>query len=161
MRKLSEIAEGWWDYTTLDDDILNDAAKLTQNDLLKLSRPGFTIKVFDSLDSFYLAEALEYINTWKKSTSDNPLGICGPIGPTEQLPLVAQIINDLEIDVRNGHFWAMDEWFMEGREVSADNPLSFTRADMELCFNNIDKRFRMPDENFLDRFSVQCQKLVA
>jgi len=54
VRKLSEIAEGWWDYTTLDDDILNDAAKLTQNDLLKLSRPGFTIKVFDSLDSFYL-----------------------------------------------------------------------------------------------------------
>lgn len=147
MRKSSKVAEDWWDYTTLDDEILNDAARLTQNDLLKMSRPGFAIKVFDNLDLFYVSEALEYIDVWKRSTPDNPLGICGPIGPTEQLPLVAKIINDLDIDVKNGHFWAMDEWFMNGKEVSTDNPLSFTRANMNLCFNNIDKSLRMPDEN--------------
>ena len=28
-RKLSTIAPDWWDYTTLDNEIINDAAKLT------------------------------------------------------------------------------------------------------------------------------------
>jgi glucosamine-6-phosphate deaminase len=82
-----------------------------------------------------------------KASADNPAGICGPIGPTEQLPLVARMVNDLELDVRNGHFWGMDEWYVDGKAMSPENPLSFAKADMDLCFSRIDKRFRMPDEN--------------
>jgi len=41
----------------------------------------------------------------------------------------------------------MDEWIIDGKEVDATHPLSFRRADMELCFNHIDKRLRMPDEH--------------
>jgi glucosamine-6-phosphate deaminase len=147
MRGQSLVATGWWDYTTLDREILDSAAKLTADDLLQLSRPGFTVKFYDTLELFYTAEALEYIDSWKQASDSEPVGICGPVGPTEQLPLVAQIINDLEIDVRNGHFWAMDEWYIDGREAPADHPLSFTRTDLELCFNRIDEKFRMPDEN--------------
>ena len=147
MRALSKVAPEWWDYTTLDEQILNDAARLNVDDLLQLSRPGFTVKIYDTLESFYTAEALEYVQAWQRSTDDDPAGICGPIGPTEQLPLVAQIVNDLQIDVRSGHFWAMDEWYMDGKEAGLDHPLSFARADLEMCFNRIDKRLRMPDEN--------------
>ncbi len=103
--------------------------------------------MYDTLESFYLAEALEYVAAWRRARPDAPAGICGPVGPTEQLPLVAQIVNDLEIDVRSGHFWAMDEWYQDGKEVPVTHPLSFTRTDLELCFNRIDRRFRMPDEN--------------
>ena len=28
-RAISKVAPGWWDYTTLDDEILGDAARLT------------------------------------------------------------------------------------------------------------------------------------
>ena len=147
MRTLSKVAPEWWDYTTLDEQILDAAAALSAEDLLQLSRPGFTVKIYDTLESFYTAEALEYIRAWQSATEGEPAGICGPIGPTEQLPLVAQIVNDLEIDVRSGHFWAMDEWYQEGREVPGEHPLSFARADLELCFNRIDKRLRMPEEN--------------
>ena len=86
-RKLSHIAPDWWDYTTLDASLINDAAKLTERDLRQLSRPGFKVVMYDTLEDFYLAEALEYIAAWKQATADNPVGICGPIGPTEQLPL--------------------------------------------------------------------------
>ncbi len=147
MRNLSKVSAEWWDYTTLDEEILNDAARLTVDDMAGLARPGFTIKFYDTLESFYLAEALEYVQCWHKSTADNPAGICGPIGPTEQLPLVAQIVNDLAPDIRNGHFWAMDEWYVNGKEVPVSNPLSFKRADLELCFNRIKEELRMPDEN--------------
>jgi len=147
MRNMSKVSEGWWDYTTLDGEVLDEAARLTADDLEKLQRPGFTIKFYDTLEEFYAAEALEYIQCWKQSTGDNPAGLCGPIGPTEQLPLVARIINDLDIDVREGHFWAMDEWYMDGREVPPSNPLSFARADLELCFNRIRKDLVMPGQN--------------
>jgi glucosamine-6-phosphate deaminase len=146
-RKLSSIAPDWWDYTTLDDDIIKDAAALTPEKLGRLSRPGFKIVFYDTLEEFYLAEALEYIAAWRQSTADNPVGICGPIGPTEQLPLVAQLVNDLDLDVRSGHFWGMDEWFdpATGREVPITHPLSFERCDRELCFSRIGKGRRMPD----------------
>ncbi len=144
-RKLSSIAPDWWDYTTLDEEIISTAARLTPEKMLRLSRPGFKVIFYDTLEEFYLAEALEYIEAWKQSTDDNPVGICGPIGPTEQLPLVARIVNALGLDLRSAHFWGMDEWFHEGREMSPKHPLSFERADRELCFNRIRKELRMPD----------------
>jgi glucosamine-6-phosphate deaminase len=146
-RKLSILAPDWWDYTTLEDNILNDAAKLTPEDMLQLSREGFQVKFYDTLEDFYLAEALEYICSWRQATADNPVGICGPIGPTEQLPLVARLVNDLGIDLKYAHFWGMDEWFLNGKEVDSSHPLSFERADRELCFNRIGKNLQMPEQN--------------
>jgi len=147
MRRESKVAAGWWDYTTLDDELLRDAARLSADDLGELSRPGFAVKIYDTIETFYVAEALEYVAAWRLATDSEPAGICGPVGPTEQLPLVAQIVNDLGIDIRNGHFWAMDEWYLDGREVPVTHPLSFARADLELCFNRIEKKLRMPDAN--------------
>lgn len=147
MRKMSKVAPGWWDYTTLDRELLDDAAALTEKDILGLAREGFAVKFYDTLEEFYLAEALEYIAAWKQSTPDNPAGICGPIGPTEQLPLVARIVNELGISLKDCHFWGMDEWVVDGREVSLDFPLGFARADLELCFNRIKPELAMPREN--------------
>ncbi len=144
-RRQSTVAPDWWDYTTLDDELLADAARLTPEQMEQLSRPGFRVVMYDTLEDFYLAEALEYINAWRQSTDDNPVGICGPIGPTEQLPLVARLVNELQLDVRSAHFWGMDEWYADGREVPTSHPLSFERADRELCFDRIDRRWRMPD----------------
>jgi glucosamine-6-phosphate deaminase len=148
-RKKSMIAEDWWDYTTLDEEILKDAAKLDVKDMFELSRPGFNVVFYDTLESFYLAEALEYIDAWKQATPSNPAGICGPIGPTEQLPLVAQLVNNLDISLKNAHFWGMDEWYdgRTGNEVDETHPLSFARADRELLFSRIRPELRMPEGN--------------
>lgn len=147
MRPISKIAPGWWDYTTLDRAILDDAARLRPDDLAGLSRPGFQVKFYETREDLYLAEALEYITAWRQATEARPAGICGPIGPTEQLPLVARLVNDLEIDLRYAHFWGMDEWVVDGKEAPFDFPLSFARTDMELCFDRIRPELRMPLEN--------------
>jgi len=146
-RKLSAIAPDWWDYTTLDSSLIDEVARLRARDLERLSRPGFKVVLYDTLEDFYLAEALEYVDAWRQSTDDAPVGICGPIGPTEQLPLVARLVNSLELDVRRGHFWGMDEWFDAGTgsEVPVTHPLSFERADRTLCFDRIRRQLRMPD----------------
>ncbi len=146
-RKVSILAPEWWDYTTLDDELLNDAARLTADDLAGLSRDGFQVVFYDTLEDFYLAEALEYIQAWRQATPDSLAGICGPIGPTEQLPLVARLVNELELDLSDAHFWGMDEWYMNGREVPQTHPLSFARADRELCFDRIRPDLKMPESN--------------
>ncbi len=148
-RPLSSIAPGWWDYTTLDPALIREAAALTARDVAQLSRPGFRVVFYDTLEDFYLAEALEYIQAWKQATAAQPVGICGPIGPTEQLPLVARLVNELGISLRHAHFWGMDEWYdgATGREVPVGHPLSFERADRELLFGRIRPELAMPEEN--------------
>ncbi len=148
-RRPSALSPDWWDYTTLDSELIDAVARLTPRDLQRLSRPGFEVRLYDTLEDFYLAEALEYVEAWRQSTPDNPVGLCGPIGPTEQLPLVARIVNSLGLRLHDAHFWGMDEWFdaATGAEVPVTHPLSFERADRELCFNRIEKRLRMPDSH--------------
>ena len=143
-RAISKVAPDWWDYTTLDSDLLADAAKLREKDLLQLSRDGFKVHFYETLEEFYTAEALEYVEAWKQATPDNPAGICGPIGPTEQLPLVARIVNALGLKLYDAHFWGMDEWVEDGKPVATNHPLSFAKADLEMCFNRIEKKLRMP-----------------
>jgi glucosamine-6-phosphate deaminase len=146
-RKPSTIAPDWWDYTTLDPELVEAVARLSAKDVQRLSRPGFRVVLYPTLEEFYLAEALEYVEAWRQSTDDNPVGVCGPIGPTEQLPLVARIVNSLGLDVRSAHFWGMDEWVDAGTgvEVPVTHPLSFERCDRELCFSRMERKLCMPD----------------
>lgn len=146
-RPISKVAPAWWDYTTLEPELLADAARLTEKDLRQLARPGFKVVMHDTLEEFYLAEALEYITAWRQATPDNPAGICGPIGPTEQLPLVARLVNTLGLNLRHAHFWGMDEWVENGAPVPLTHPLSFAKADLDLCFRRIDRRLAMPAAN--------------
>lgn len=149
-RPPSKVAPQWWDYTTLDPQLLEDAARLGPDDLLQLSREGFNVRIYDTAEEFFCAEALEYIDAWKQSTPDNPAGICGPIGPTEQLPLVATMVNSLGLDLKkhDAHFWGMDEWVDENDQpVPASFPLSFAKADKDLCFDRIRAELAMPESN--------------
>jgi glucosamine-6-phosphate deaminase len=145
MRKLSSIAPDWWDYTTLDESILKDAAALSMRDVEQLSRPGFRVVMYDTLEDFYCAEALEYIIAWRAATADNPVGVCCPIGPTEQLPLVARMVNELGLSLQHAHFWGMDEWHDGNRETPVTHPLSFERCDREMLFDKISKELAIPE----------------
>ena len=60
---------------------------------------------------------------------------------------MARLVNELDLDLRFAHFWGMDEWVVDGKEAALDHPLSFAKADMELCFNRIRPELRMPLEN--------------
>ncbi len=83
--------------------------------------------------------------------ADNPVGICGPIGPTEQLPLVARLVNALELDVRSGHFWGMDEWYVGERAARRDAPRitrSRSSGPTASCASTASTaKLRMPDAN--------------
>ena len=49
-----------------------------------------------------------------------------PVGPTAQYPLLADLVNRLNVSLKNVHFFNMDEYMLSSTEaVSADDPLSF------------------------------------
>lgn len=139
---------GWWDWTSYAEenpDLMARARVLTLDEMQDLSRPGFEVRVFDTPQEFFLEEALEYVRAFMRSTPDNPVGVCGPVGPTEHLPLVAAIINQLRLDVRSAHFMGMDEFAEDGKAISGDHPLSFQSVDLEMCFDRFEPELRMPD----------------
>lgn len=74
-RPLSKLAPDWWDYTTLAQELLNDAAELTTKDLQPLNRPGFRVVFDDTVEDFDLAEALDSIQCRQQATADNPVGM--------------------------------------------------------------------------------------
>ena len=88
-RPSSKVAPDWWGYTTLDGEILGDAANLTAEDLVQLSRDGFEVVMYDSLRELYCAEVPLHaatvgpVETWKSDCvsiwhpgyHDNPFGM--------------------------------------------------------------------------------------
>ena len=90
---------------------------------------------YDTLEEFYLAEALEYITAWQQATADNPAGICGPIGPTEQLPLVARLVNELGLDAASTRI--SGAWTNGSTRTAAKcpstHPLSASRGPTASC----------------------------
>ena len=48
-RRASRVAQGWWDFTTLDEGLLERAASLGAADLQALARPGFAVRLYDTL----------------------------------------------------------------------------------------------------------------
>src|SRR5436190_20849078 len=86
--RTSSISPDWWDYTCLPLDIVDEVARLTPRDIEKLSRPGFRVVFYDTLEDFYLAEALAYVPAWTQTTDPTPVGIRAPIGPTDHIPPV-------------------------------------------------------------------------
>ena len=54
-RPISKVAPSWWDYTTLEADLITEAASLAPEDMLALSRDGFRVVFYDTLEDFYAA----------------------------------------------------------------------------------------------------------
>jgi len=60
---------------------------------------------------------------------------------------VTRLVNELELDLSNAHFWGMDEWYVDGKEIGVESPISFERANNELMFHRMNKKLHMPEEN--------------
>ena len=70
-RALSKVAPEWWDYTTLDGEILHDAAKLTPEDMQAMSREGFEVVFHAQIKRRILRIALAVDGFLKKVPGKN------------------------------------------------------------------------------------------
>jgi len=98
---------------------------------------GTHVKVypFDDNSQRMFAYAMEMIKVIidKNSRNENSAFIV-PVGPTEQYPYIADVVNANNISLKNTYFFNMDEYTLaDGTFIPKDDPLSF-RAEMDLTF---------------------------
>ena len=71
-----------------------------------------------------------------------------PVGPVEQFPLLAKMINDERINCRDVVFINMDEYLTDDDQfIPADHPLSFRGFMDRLFYNRLDPQLAPPPEN--------------
>ena len=71
-----------------------------------------------------------------------------PVGPVDQFPLLAQMINDERIDCRDVVLINMDEYLTDDDRLrSADHPLSFRGFMDRLFYDRLDPALAPPPEN--------------
>lgn len=60
-----------------------------------------------------------------------------PVGPTQQYPILAEMVNRLNISLKTVHFFNMDEYLTNANySIPGDHPLSFHRR-MNECFYDL------------------------
>lgn len=71
-----------------------------------------------------------------------------PVGPTQQYPILARLVNQLRVSLKNVHFFNMDEYMLSPtEEVSYSDPISFHYRMEQEFYSLVDPELAMPEEN--------------
>lgn len=70
-----------------------------------------------------------------------------PVGPTDQYPILAKLVNQLKVSLKNVYFFNMDEYMMSPTEViDENNPMSFKKRMKDEFYSLVDEELVMPEE---------------
>ena len=84
------------------------------------------------------------------NAAGRPTRLILPVGPTEQYPLLVDIIRDEQISLENCYLFFMDEYADDQhRALSPDHPLSFKGHMQQLLFSHLPEHLRVPDEQVI------------
>ena len=69
-----------------------------------------------------------------------------PVGPTDQYPILAEMVNSFNISLKNVHFFNMDEYMISPTEtVGKDDPLSFYGRMKREFYDRVRPELVMPE----------------
>lgn len=69
-----------------------------------------------------------------------------PVGPTDQYPILARLVNELNVSLKNVHFFNMDEYLITPVEVIAnDHMMSFHRRMQDEFYSQVKPELVMPE----------------
>ena len=69
-----------------------------------------------------------------------------PVGPTEQYPILAKLVNSQRVSLKNVHFFNMDEYLITpAQRISDDDPMSFHGRMKREFYDRVDKDLVMPE----------------
>ena len=68
-----------------------------------------------------------------------------PVGPTDQYPILARLVNQLRVSLKNVYFFNMDEYMLSStEEISSLHPMSFAFRMNESFYSLVDEDLVMP-----------------
>ncbi len=69
-----------------------------------------------------------------------------PVGPTEQYPILAELVNRLKVPLHAVHFFNMDEYLTTpDRRIPDDDPMSFHSRMQQEFYGRVDPELIMPE----------------
>ena len=69
-----------------------------------------------------------------------------PVGPTEQYPILAELVNSQRVSLKNVHFFNMDEYLMSRTQrIDDDDPMSFHGRMKREFYDRVDPELVMPE----------------
>jgi glucosamine-6-phosphate deaminase len=141
-----------------------DALTLPTGDLI--NHTPISITVFPTEEQLYEAIARHMADTVKRNNgASRPTAFILPVGPTQQYPAFARIVNAERIDCRNLFTFNMDEYLdWMGRTIPVTHPLSFRAAMRSLLYERLDPALRMSAENMVfpdPREPEACDRRLA
>lgn len=88
---------------------------------------GITLKLVDKEYDMFLDMALSMLDAILKCRDENrPCVLIVPVGPTDQYPILAELVNQLNISLHHVHFFNMDEYLITPTEpIAPDHYMSF------------------------------------
>ena len=135
------------DYVPFKDrEICERLRKISGKNLEKHPNPDFNIKVMMNPHPVLIATLFSRI----KEASENNRKITLILGnpePETYIPL-AQLINYFNVDCRNVHIFAMDEWADDQGNIAPETyKAGFAHSMLKYLVYQIDEKLRMPLEN--------------
>jgi len=69
-----------------------------------------------------------------------------PVGPTDQYPILAQLVNSQRVSLKNVHFFNMDEYLLsETQRIDDNDPMSFHGRMKRDFYDRVDPELVMPE----------------
>jgi len=82
----------------------------------------------------------------KNNQTGKPSVFIVPVGPTDQYPILAKLINSQRVSLKNVHFFNMDEYLVSPTQwISEDDPMSFHGRMKREFYDRVDESLVMPE----------------
>ncbi len=112
---------------------------------------GITVKTVAKEWDVYFDMALAML---KVITDNNAQGkrtvMIVPVGPTDQYPILAKLVNQLGVSLKNVWFFNMDEYMVSPtEELSREHGMSFHKRMNDEFYSKVDKNLVMPENQRL------------
>lgn len=76
----------------------------------------------------------------KNNQAGKPSVFIVPVGPTDQYPILAKLINSQRVSLKNVHFFNMDEYLVSPTQwISEDDPMSFHGRMKREFYDRVDE----------------------
>ncbi len=135
------------DYVPFKDrEVCERLRKISGKDLERHSNPDFNIKVIMNPHPILIATLFSRLKAASEEGKKYTM-ILGNPEPETYIPL-AQLINYFQVDCRNLHIFAMDEWADDMGNIAPETyEAGFAHSMLKYFVYQIDPKLRMPLEN--------------
>lgn len=108
---------------------------------------SINFKTVDSEWDVYFDMALVMLDEIMKNNADGKKTVMiVPVGPTQQYPILAKLVNQLKVSLKNVWFFNMDEYLVApDKAVSCNDPISFHYRMNKEFYELVDDALLMPE----------------